>query len=187
MSTLKGTFMKAFAVAALFGLLSSQAAAAAIYGSVSWSSGTWTPIGADVATATAADFPVNTANVDSVSGDYGSTLSVGDLLIIGDLDFSNATQFVWSGGGFSFDSTSLDIIAQTSSTITIEGLGVASGSGFDDTDGDWNVTLDSSGSGTDASFSFSGSSSVSEPGILGLMGLSLMGLGLARRKRAKRV
>jgi hypothetical protein len=184
MKNLQKLLVRSMAVTVLTFGISSGAMAMMIDGSISWEGGAWNTVGGDgsLSTATGADFVTNTATVAQVFGDYATTLAVGNVLTIGDLDFALASQFVWSGGGWSFTSTTLNVLLQTDNTIAIEGTGIASGNGFDATAGTWTTTLNASG----AAFSFSGSSETSpvpEPGTLTLLGLGLAGLGFGARRR----
>src|SRR5690606_15510214 len=169
MRNLEKLLVRSLSVSVLVFGISSGAMAAFIDGSISWEGGAWTTVGGDgtLSTATGVDFTTNTADVSQVFGDYDTFLDIDDVLSIGDLDFSMASQFVWSGGGFSFNSTTLNVLLQTNNTISIEGTGIASGNGFDATTGTWTTTLNASG----AAFSFSGSSETSpvpEPASLTL-------------------
>lgn len=184
MKNIQKLLVRSLAVTVLAFGVSSGALAAFIDGSISWEGGAWNTVGGDgsLSTATGADFVSNTATVAQVFGDYATTLAIGNVLSVGDLDFTLASQFVWSGGGWTFTSTTLNVLLQTNNTIAIEGTGVASGNGFDPTSGTWTTTLNASG----AAFSFSGSSETSpvpEPGTLALLGLGLAGVGFASRRR----
>lgn len=87
---------------------------------------------------------------------------------------------LWSVGGFSFDLMSLAVTAESTTSITLNGLGVVKHANFDDTDGNWVATFNTSGN----TFSWSASSSSVPDGgtSIALLGMALIGTGLLRRR-----
>ena len=104
---------------------------------------------------------------------------------------STPTPGLWSVGGFTFDLLSSTLVKQTAGELTIEGTGTVSGNGFTPTNMTWMFTTQNASGADQAMFSFSAnSSSVGGPvpdsgAAISLLGIGLIGLGLARRKLAK--
>jgi hypothetical protein len=99
--------------------------------------------------------------------------------------FSGPINDFWTVGSFTFDLMSLDSVDLTLNGdmitfINMVGSGVISGTGYDDTAGFWTLAGDTSS----MRFSWNGSSgAVPEPATVALLGLGLIGVGIALRKR----
>jgi hypothetical protein len=94
---------------------------------------------------------------------------------------STPTQGLWSVGGFTFDLLSSTVVTRTATFLNVTGTGTISGNGFDDTPGAWSFTAQKPGT-TEFSFSAS-SSSVPDGGVtVALLGLTLVGVEVLRRK-----
>ena len=145
------------------------------------------------------DGPIGSANsvtswvapeVISRDGDFAGFVAVGDAVTMTApwvFDPSTATADLWAVGGFEFDLASSAIAFQSTTFLAIGGVGTVSGNGFDATAGIWNFTTQTPHSG--GVFSFSASTDtrpqdrIPDGGTtILLLGLSLAGLGLIRRK-----
>ena len=182
------------AVIAVAALAAAPASAVKISGDVSFNGG-FTPNGSigTGGTATAIDFDPNGAGglitVTQSDGDFaangvvnGTTGSIQDFTFA---PFAGPIAGFWTLGIFSFQ---LDNITSTSfftaggqDFLVLTGTGIISAAGFDDTAGSWSFSGNRSGS----TFSFSASSgAIPEPATLALIGAGLLGLGVARRRKA---
>lgn len=94
--------------------------------------------------------------------------------------FTVTSNPLWSVGGFDFELGSLAVTNQATDSLSLSGAGTLSKTGFEDTTGTWVASFNSSGT----SFTWSSSTnSVPDGGAtLSMFGLSLLGLGLARKK-----
>jgi len=83
-----------------------------------------------------------------------------------------------------FALTSVSILFESASFLTLSGSGVASITGMDDTTGSWSFSADKSGGA--GSFNFSSTTSVPDSGAtLALLGLGLVGIAAASRRFKK--
>jgi hypothetical protein len=95
---------------------------------------------------------------------------------------------LWSvtyhGIQYSFDMYSVEVIVQSESQLVLRGSGMLYATGYDPTYGFW----DFSGFTRNSRFKFTSSTDsthVPEPGMVAILGLGLMSLGLARRRRGR--
>ena len=177
-------------------LTASAAMALTISGGISFA-GDATPAPAgnwgDATGVNFADTPTN-ARVSSVSGSYAGVPSgaiAGQLATFSDFTFAPSLDpnpvtlwtFDFDGRTYSFSMDTVSIANQSTNFLDLTGYGTLSITGFDDTRGVWRFTGQQAGS--PATFSFSSSNEpVAEPGTLALLGLGLLGVGLARRRKA---
>lgn len=132
-------------------------------------------------------------SVQSVSGDFSvvPTATLGTVSFNSPWSFnSGAVNNLWSiaVGGFSFDLISSSIAWQDASigAVVVKGSGTFNGTGLDSYVGSWSFTTQdpSAGDGRASVFSFSSGQSVPDGGTTALMlGVALVGLGLAARRR----
>jgi hypothetical protein len=147
--------------------------------------------------ATGVDFADTGTNarVSSVSGSYAGVPfgSVnGQLATFTDFTFSPNLApnpvvlwtFDYNGKTYSFTMDTVQIKAQSEFSLELTGSGYLNITGFDSAYGIWRFTGQQAG--TPATFSFSSSNEpigTPEPGSLALLGLGLLGLGAARRRK----
>ncbi|TNG03677.1 MAG: VPLPA-CTERM sorting domain-containing protein [Gammaproteobacteria bacterium] len=130
--------------------------------------------------------PIDEGVVTNAFGDYAGTL--GSFVDFNDFVFNplipNTQLWAFNSGltSYSFSMSAINIVSQTSNTISLEGTGIASVTGLDDTSGEFSLTLNQNGQ----AFSFSSSASVVPvPAAVWLFGSGLLGLvGIARRKKS---
>lgn len=171
----------ALAVTASLFLTPTTSSAVEITGGISFAGG-YTPDDSDLTLATRVTFGP-TVVLDS-NGDF--TLPIFTPVAMADyLEWEpsftvSPSNPLWSVGDFSFDLTSLAVTAESSTSITLNGLGVVKHADFDDTDGNWVATFNTSGN----TFSWSASSSSVPDGgtSITLLGMALIGTGLLRRR-----
>lgn len=162
--------------------LTTQANADLINGEIAFSSDTEMFLNGPIATATAvANW--GKVTVDGVVGDFASTITDGDTVLMAATpwSFTSPANGLWSVGGFTFDLASVAISFQSASAIVIDGSGSAYGNGFDVTPGVITLTFNQSGK----TVNFSATSAVPDAGTtLMLLGMGMLGLGSIRRKLA---
>ncbi len=144
----------------------------------------------NLATATSIAF-VGSGWTDGGTGSYAPINSVSRPVTFMDFTFSPSLSpsplnplwsFTYAGITYSFVMDSVDVGSpRSSSLLTLLGRGTLFVTGFDPTPGIWEFT---SGETRSAFIKFtSESSALPEPGSLALLGLGLLGFGLARRRK----
>ena len=139
-------------------------------------------------------------NNGAADGPFGVTFATGDFaadgLGFGDVGFISDFQYdplsptpvdpLWTIAGdttlFSFALETIAISLETPGFINLSGTGTISAAGFDDTMGNWTFSSDGTGAGTQFAWS-STTVPVSEPGVLLLLGIALLGLSSRRMRR----
>jgi hypothetical protein len=184
----RSTFTKSI-LGTLAGLaLGTSAQAAQITGTLSYISATM-PNNSDLTQATAFTF-AGIGFVVSATGDLtgvGTSVTTAAGLSGLPLGLGNAPATVpvsslWSGNGFVFDLTTLNIDFRSATQFNASGKGTITAPGFDPTPGTWTFVV--TGSGPVLGFA-AGSEAKPTPdagATMTLLGLGLVGLGLVRRK-----
>ena len=187
---MKVTFIVAFVVA-LLGVVNAQKANAITLlsaGSTVLITGTAVePLGTtEWDTATGVDFVGDYAEVDLVSGDFGSILAVDDTGTYTDFLFAGLPVApLWDIEDVHFDLLTLVVEDTTTATrLDLSGTGLIYSLLFDPTPGIWTLSAD----GAFSVFSFSSTTrAVPEPGTIALLGMGLVGLiGAGARRKLKK-
>lgn len=164
------------------------ASAVPLTGGVSFSSTNTTGMNWD----SSADF-INIAGnaaVDDVSGEFANYLSIGDLALFSNIDYSTpfTAATIWSAGGLSFTLEAMTTIQEFTRqpwldpfALVLAGTGTLS-DGIETTTGYWNMSVNTAGN----SFSWSSSADVNgsdipEPASMSLLALGLFGFHVRRK------
>lgn len=162
--------------------------------SAAFITGTLEFFGTSSVTGTAANFNVDFGDMDGgTAGDQAMSL-LGTDDLSGENGFANVFDFnstglpiapLWSTTNFSFTLTSLTVDLFTFTgmgavdNVTLSGSGVLSGAGYDDTKYNWDYS-------SQGKLTFSANTyAVPEPSIVALLGLGLVGMGVATRRKQK--
>lgn len=200
---LMSRFVKLLCSVAFLGMLTGTAYAGPILGSLQYNgiffpkTGTGPYTSASLDTATYLDFisPSSYAiGSGALAGLTGpGTLELFDFAILPFVGTVGSPVPVWTDigpGDLTFSLSSLTIVEQSggpglTDILVLSGTGVFTATGFDATDAIWSLTAQDTGDGTPI-LTFSASSNVSEPSMLTLLGLTLLGAGLTRRRKARK-
>lgn len=172
---------------ALLASISLSAHAALITGNVGFG-GDYTPLDSEGGS----EVSLSDAGYIEISGDEAVVTSGGtrDLAAFTEFDtVVNHQSFsigsapsgpLWSGEGFSFELTDMNVVEQNDVILGLSGKGMMSADGFEDTPYVWSFSADAAG---EQEFAFSSTTAeVPEPGTLSLLGLGLITFGVARRR-----
>jgi hypothetical protein len=94
---------------------------------------------------------------------------------------STFTPGLWSVAGFTFDLLTSTLVTHNNQFLTVTGTGTVKGPGFDDTAMEWSFSTQNLG-GTMFSFSATGVAVPDGGATVALLGLTLVGVELLRRK-----
>ena len=172
-------FISLAATSLIFLLISNTASAVPIDGRIDFTGSGTVAVSGNTISTLAFDNPYIfvVANPTLVTGSFTGLQST--LATFSNFDASAPTGPLWSAGDFSFTITSV-LTNVFDSTFKLSGAGIISSlnPGLDDTEGTWVIT----GNGGAAKVSFS-STTVPAPAGTALLGLCLLGFGLARRNK----
>lgn len=150
----------------------------------------------EVKDGAAPDFS-DTVGVDVQDGDTATVIfTSGDITGVADFSSQDYSDFgfrdngsttlpnpllladpAWEANGFSFTPTSITVMDVSATGVLLEGDGLFKHASFDDTWGQWFFSGNSS--------SFSSGFAVNEPEMLSVFAVTLLMLGLRRRRMAK--
>lgn len=181
-----------FASVAAIGLslASLSAQAVAINGGIAFG-GDARPDTGDWDTATAVDFGASNPNavVTLALGDYAVLPAFTTGALFSDFTFAPALNpnpiVLWTitvgPTTYDFVMTSVSVFEQGGNALVLRGMGLLRITGFDDTPGEWDFSAQQTGPNV---FSFSASNAaLPEPSTLALLGLGLLGISAARRRK----
>jgi hypothetical protein len=159
-------------------------ASTAILGNITFSGGATLDTG-NANTAHAVTSFKNTV-VQSVSGDFDTFINDLDPATFSAswvFDPSTPTSSLWSVGGFTFDLLTSTVVMRGGGILAVSGTGTISGNSFDPTFGTWSFTTQNPGT-PNGVFSFSASGLAVPDGgaTVALLGLTLVGVEVLRRK-----
>ncbi len=195
------TFYKMAMVIGALTLCASESQAVPIYGEVIFTGTGTMKLGAADSTAALGDgitftnpvvvqTAISTGSYDSISLGTTATFTnlvggsaIGVVSTVGPLAVSPFWTFIDGGTTYSFELTSVTMNMLSGSQRVVEGQGIASISGgsYTPTFGTWQLST----SGSSSRISFSSATSVPDGGsTVALLGMTVVGLGVLRRKLA---